>query len=258
MLTTFTVTSLSDVSADDGETTLREAVAQAEASAGLDRIEFESGLSGVITLTQGRLDITGHHIEVIGNGREQTVIDGSNADFVFFLSDNDDSAGLFLRGLTLRNATRQKISTYVSNYSDGNIVSLDDVLVTGSGSGVGAGSTRTDAGERDSLVIRNSSIVENGDGGVGAVGGADVTIEDSDISGNTGTGLFISGYSENSGEPDVTVLRTVIDGNQSGGIRHHYGKVLVEDSRISNNTGTKGAGILTEADRFRDLSLIHI
>ena len=80
LLTTFTVTSLADNTIDDGETTLREAIEQANATSDSDSIVFEAGLSGTITLTLGQLDVVGD-LFVTGNGEDQTVIDaGGNSD----------------------------------------------------------------------------------------------------------------------------------------------------------------------------------
>jgi hypothetical protein len=50
----FTVTNLDD----SGAGSLRNAVAQAEALAGPDQINFQAGLSGVLRLTSGRLTVT--------------------------------------------------------------------------------------------------------------------------------------------------------------------------------------------------------
>ena len=85
LLTMFTVTSLEDNLDDDGETTLREAIEQANANEGADEIVFASGLSGVIELDSdlGILPGITDDLIITGNGRSDTVIDGLDACLLY-------------------------------------------------------------------------------------------------------------------------------------------------------------------------------
>jgi hypothetical protein len=73
MLATYTVDSLSDVTANDGFTTLREAVIAANASAGADTIDFS--VTGTITLASTQIDIT-DDLTIAGPGSGSLTIDG--------------------------------------------------------------------------------------------------------------------------------------------------------------------------------------
>ena len=66
LLTTFTVTSLADTVADDGETTLREAIiAAADATDEHSHdIVFADGLNGTISLELGAFDLSGFEFDV--------------------------------------------------------------------------------------------------------------------------------------------------------------------------------------------------
>ena len=100
----FTVTSLEDNLDDDGETTLREAIEQANANEGADEIVFASGLSGVIELDSdlGILPGITDDLIITGNGRSDTVIDGLDAVQGIF---NARDGRITLQSMTVRNAT---------------------------------------------------------------------------------------------------------------------------------------------------------
>ena len=72
-MTTFTVTTAADVVANDGKLSLREAVAQANATVAADTVVFASGLEGkTLVLTGGELLVN----------RNLTIQGDSNADGV--------------------------------------------------------------------------------------------------------------------------------------------------------------------------------
>ncbi len=90
LLATFTVTSPTDDvddDDDDDELTLREAVARANATVGLDTITFAASLSGsTIVLQNGHIEIT-QDLEIQGLGANQLVIDGGNTSRHFFIRE---------------------------------------------------------------------------------------------------------------------------------------------------------------------------
>ena len=166
LLTTITVTSLADVTADDGQTTLREAVLEAESIAGADSIVFDAGLSGVIQLTQGPIVVAGHEVVIEGNGRAATVIDANGAD-VIFDADNSNPVDLTLRSLSLQNANDHAVAGDATSNQRIRI-QLEDVLITGTmashafaSSFTGAVSVSAAGANRASLTIRDSEISGN-------------------------------------------------------------------------------------------------
>src|SRR5262249_49133648 len=74
----FTVTNLND----SGAGSLRQAVQNANASAGADVITFQDGLSGTITLTSGQLSVTGP-VSIRGPGSEVLAVSGNHASRIF-------------------------------------------------------------------------------------------------------------------------------------------------------------------------------
>lgn len=253
LLATFTVTSLSDVSANDGETTLREAVAQAEASAGADSIVFDSGLSGTVLLTQGPIVVDGHEVTITGRGRNLTRIDANGAAVIFETQDTS-AVNLTLQSLALQNANESAVTSHANFSGDKTDLTIDDVAVTGtkgdvSTAAISVSFLRSNFVDAVSLTIRNSLVTGNDGSGISVRAGVNATIEDTEISNNGGTGLSVTDYdSYTASSPDVTVSRTLIDDNDARGVRHTYGDLLIEDSRISNNRGEFGAGIESGTD----------
>ena len=69
---TYTVTNLND----SGPGSLRAAIAQANSHAGPDTVNFQSGLTGTITLTSGQIQISGP-LSIVGPGAGFITIDGN-------------------------------------------------------------------------------------------------------------------------------------------------------------------------------------
>ena len=81
LLTTFTVTSL----ADSGAGSLRQAILDANNTAGDDEIVFQSGLNGTIALTAGQMTIS-ETVEITGNGAANSIIDAQGDSRIFDIS----------------------------------------------------------------------------------------------------------------------------------------------------------------------------
>src|SRR5690242_11154240 len=77
----FTVTNLNDA----GAGSLRQAILDANAAPGSDRVLFQSGLSGTIALTTGQLSIT-DSVQVLGAGPGQLTVSGNGASRIFYMS----------------------------------------------------------------------------------------------------------------------------------------------------------------------------
>jgi CSLREA domain-containing protein len=244
LLTTFTVTSLADNTIADGETTLREAIEQANATAGdSDAIVFEAGLSGTITLALGRLDVVGDLI-VTGNGEGQTVIDASGNSDIFM---HQTEGHFTVRSMTLLNAENSAI-----NHPGGGFyprIRVENTTITGAGGR--AVSFNFPYGEADysgGLSILDSTITGNGHG-VSVFGRVGATITGSSISDNDTGGVF--GLWDGYGSPSLTIQDSVISGNEStsrgGGITFFGRGLTLEDSLVEDNIGQNGGGIYVEA-----------
>ena len=184
-----------------GNTTLRAAIEEANALAGVDNID--SSVVGNILLTMGTpLEITS---EININGGGQITVDGGGVTGVFSVFDGLPGA------LT---------------------VSLDNLTITGGYSYYGGGAVRN---------------------------GENLTIANSDISGNSANTMFGHGGAiYNTGE--LTIDNTSVTSNQAadgGGIYNQYGIVDLNSATISGNTATSnGGGILSLGSLEIDLSSI--
>src|SRR5262249_8245084 len=75
LLTTFTVTNGGDPSGTHSGMTLRDAITQANQTAGADTILFDSSINGSsVRLTQGQLNVT-DSLTIRGNGAQSTIVD---------------------------------------------------------------------------------------------------------------------------------------------------------------------------------------
>ncbi|MCI0358872.1 MAG: hypothetical protein L0211_10370, partial [Planctomycetaceae bacterium] len=93
---TFTVLNL----ADSGHGSLRQAVADANALAGPDVVQFAPNLQGTIALTSGELSIT-DDLTIAGPGESKLTISGSNGSRIFHIRGSD--AEVAIRDLTIAN-----------------------------------------------------------------------------------------------------------------------------------------------------------
>ncbi|HEX6834895.1 MAG TPA: hypothetical protein VF132_15255 [Rudaea sp.] len=93
---TITVTNLND----GGLGSLRQAIADANGSAGPDTIVFQSGLTGTITLTSGQLAIS-DSVDIQGPGAAVLSVSGNNASRVFYLYSSATVLDVSISGLTI-------------------------------------------------------------------------------------------------------------------------------------------------------------
>lgn len=234
-MATFTVTTLNDsVNASDGVLSLREAVAQANATSTADVIRFASSLgSGTLTLTQGELRLT-QDVTIDGDtdteftsGFRVTI---SGGDVSRILHSDGVATDVALRNLTLTHGSAQDGNGGAVLLAGGSL-NLDDVSVGNSraDSGVRGGGLYAADGTR--VQIRGSQFFGNyvdfpddTAGGAIATGtGVDLAIRDSEFTGNTAWGEF--GYG-------------------GGAIYLGSGGALVlEDTILRDNAGTYGGGL---------------
>ncbi|MFO1037745.1 MAG: hypothetical protein U1E45_12930 [Geminicoccaceae bacterium] len=268
-MATFTVTTAADVvNASDGKLSLREAVAQANATAGADTIVFSSAIESAgatLTLSQGELAVTsditidgdsnddGFTVELSTNFQGR-VFHATGAATDLVLRDLVISSSGFTPGSALPGAADCGGAVLVQSGS----LAVQNVAFAANVAGVGSlggGAILADTARvsiDDARFVGNSATV----GGAVRLYSAQATIEDSRFSGNgsyqlqTGSGGAI--YASDS---DTTLSRTSLTGNianRGGALAHFNGHTTIVDSAIAGNTATtteyaKGGGVYAVA-----------
>ena len=252
-MTTFTVTTTADlVDPNDGELSLREAVAQANATTTPDMIVFGGAVEGqTLTLSGGEL-VLRQDVRIDGdqNGDGQRVT-LSGGDATRILRTSGAGTDVTLEDLALIDGNAGQNDGGAIFVGAGGSLTVNRSTIRSSASGYyeSGGAIFGENGNR--LNIIDSHIADNSayaGGGVAAYG-ASVTIRGSQIVDNTGTkaggGLSLSGGS-------LTVEDSLIDGNRAqredyasgGGIRISSTVTVIARSTIShNNARYGGAGI---------------
>ena len=274
-----TVNSIADVvDNNDGVTTLREAINQANADSGVDLIVFERSLfsSGqTITLGLGELDIT-HSLDIIAprdtlNGGDLVTLSGNNATRVFDIEPDArvDLSGLIISGGTVNADNGGGIRNFGTLNLDSSIVrgnnavsNLVDPSNPSSSRGGGDGGGIYNAG---TLNLTNSTLnnntasyntsLDSSSGSGGAIYNAgSVLISNSTLTGNTAKGgsfaVSAGGSIYNSGNlllRDSTISNSVSDGNGIGGAIDNAGTADVTNSSVNGMVGgtydASGGGI---------------
>ena len=270
---TFQVTN----TADSGAGSLRDAITQANASAGADTITFAPSVSGTITLTTGSLHIT-DAIDIQGPGADVLTIAGgtrlarpSAPSYYYSRPPTSDivigygkGGGLGAPAAALA-ATPVTISglTITGGYSGkgGGIYAYNTLLtvnncnVTGNAAYYSGGGIYV-AGYYSKLTANNSTISNNtanySGGGVATTASA-ITISQSSVTGNSasgGAGIFV--HNDNSNM--LTVTASTVSGNNAtdtyrysggGGVYARHVSATISDSTIANNTAGVGGGFVS-------------
>ena len=250
---TFTVTSLSDA----GAGSLRDAVAQANATVGADSVLFQAGLSGTITLTTGELAIT-DAVTISGTGATIS-ISGNNANRIFNVEKVAVPApiNVHIDHLTLTQgqgtyggAIRDKDENLVLDQvtisgnsglagggvafygNNGAALTISQSVITGNNSYYGGGIAVRDASGAVTLtgdqVTNNQAYYVGGGMSAVLVAGGSLNVTNSTISDNKvgdplgsdaiGGGIAVNGFYAGATTP-VTIRDTTISGNtaMSGG-----------------------------------------
>jgi Divergent InlB B-repeat domain len=248
--------------------TLREAILETNASAGLDEITFS--INGTISLT-GQLNPT-----------DPVTIDGNGSDAMGTVIDGDDTFRLFLLNgpVATFEDLRLQDGGVVNPGADGgaairttNDLTLDNVtvtsnVITGTGNGNGAG---INVIANSLLTVTNSTISNNtissdginlGAGIATSVGTTNVT--NTAVSGNMITaGIAAAGGGVNAAGV-INLLRSSLTGNSvpgpGGGLIATGGPGSITNSTISGNTAdnTGGGGVhLTQGADVVNVTLIN-
>jgi len=252
---TFTVTSL----ADSGPGSLRQAVLDANASAGADDVVFAPGVTGTITLTfaSGEIPIT-DSLFIHGPGAAALTVSANFRCRIFHVeSPAATPIDVTLSGLTLTQGFAASITTGGAVYSNGeNLTILNSVIsdstagVFEDASGIGCGgNVGFGGGGGVTLQIADSTLTGGNAAGFGMSSGGNLCmlggkliLERSTVSGGEATnggGLSLQALME-----DSTISSSTISGNQGdttgGGISLTGGSpgvtVTIDSSTISGNT----------------------
>lgn len=189
MLTTFVVDSpLDTVDASDGQTTLREAINQANANAGLDTVTFNIGSGTATTISlASTLPTINDAITIDGSTQPGITIDASGVSGTI-LRLNDGADGSTLQDIDISNAIDTAVM--LIKVSDSRIENLD-VSLPG-GSGIGRGLQLSNSTDN---TIRNVSATNRAIG-IRLDHSSNNVLEQNTVSQSSGSGIFIAGASD--------------------------------------------------------------
>jgi hypothetical protein len=271
---TFTVIDLGDAGVGSGlQGDLRYAINTANSNADLsNRIVFQPGLAGTISLVQGTLVIS-KALELSGSGADVLTVSGNHQSGVF---DIEAPAGqtVILADLTIADGTGageyfgfaaggglfNDAATLVLNRTTFSRNTLPREPISAAGGAL--------FNNRGSVTLNSGTITDNhGNGvtGLAIYNLGTMTIHNSTVSGNSGTltggninnggtmtleDSVISGNSDNiSNGGTITLTRCMVAQNTSafGGGLSNSGSAVVTDSTIANNAASPtGGGIFNE------------
>ena len=158
---TFTVTNTND----SGAGSLRDAIAQGNAAAGADTINFS--VTGTIVLTSGQIAINGP-LTIVGPGANNLTINGNANNRIFSIFATDPACPALdgpdylvsISGLRLTNARRTQSNSAGAIFSEHSLA-LDSVIVDNNTAGNGGGVTFQTQYPGQSLTISNSQFLNN-------------------------------------------------------------------------------------------------
>jgi len=286
---TFTVSNLND----SGAGSLRDAVATANVTAGPDVINFQPGLTGVITLTSGQLEVT-DSVDIQGPGASSLSVSGNDSSRVFYLYSGAALLNVSISNLTITNGA-SSIGAGIANFNEN--LDLDGMVITNNAASDDGGGLWMD-GFDFRFDIQNSTITGN----TAQSKGGGVYVEDTNInavpnlirntviSGNTaarGGGIYlydpdsqitidqvtisdneasVSGGGmtlQDTDAGDFIITNSTFSGNQApvGGGAYFYQPdtpLLISNTTVSGNQGTTGAGIYFYDGFDADLSFVTV
>ncbi|WP_417375674.1 choice-of-anchor Q domain-containing protein [Gimesia maris] len=225
LLTAFTVVNTDD----SGAGSLRNAIEQANASAGADSISFDAALAGETIVLTTELQIT-DDLTITGLGSDQLTLDGNSDSRIFNISDGSFGTLLTveIRGLALTNGFSDNGGA-ISNYED---LTVKDCLFS----------------ENDVSSVQIQSAGFNNGGAIRNVAGT-LEVSNTTFSNN----LAVDGGAIYNSTGTVNVMNSMFSENmamttqgQGGGIYGIYGSVAItECSFLSNSASGYGGGIGT-------------
>jgi hypothetical protein len=255
---------------DSGAGSLRQAILSANAHPGADKVRFDDGVLGTITLTS-QVSVTGD-TDLKGPGADVLTVSGGGTTRVLSIAAG---ANVGIKNLTIANG-------FVSGESGGGILnqgtlSLENSVVRGNttdfpfpgGRGGGIENTGTLTVQRSSITGNRGNIdgggLHNGAGGIAVLDhstvsnntcvgdgagirseiGSTLTLRDSTVSGNSASGFGTGGIASGA---TLTIVNSTIADNTSAAAGLYFssgsGDVVISGSTIRDNgpNATSGAG----------------
>jgi hypothetical protein len=208
LLTTYTVANL----LDSGAGSLRQAILDSNSNAGSDTINFQSGLSGTITLNSDMNKIA-DGLTITGPGAAQLTVSGNAKARPFWI---DSGKTVAISGLTI---TKGKQTLGGGIYNQGTLTVSDCIITENNATDYGGGIYSAPG---STLTVNNSTVSGNvaGKFGGGIWIDGTLTVTKSTVSGNKATAKNCGGIGATG---TVTVTNSTITGNsapqaQAGGI----------------------------------------
>jgi hypothetical protein len=229
---------------------LRQAIGDTQNSNGpiVDRVLFQAGLSGTITLSGIEGLRTTEPLDIVGPGARVLSVTGDSLTSAIVTTEQGTAgdpvniSGLTLTGGNAGNGNGGGIYTISTNLTiDGVTISHNQAGDEREGGGIEASGNQ--------VIVRNSTISNNDGGNGGGIHAlnTDVGIETSTISGNTATGAT-AGYGYGGGiwldqgaGGSLVLYGSTIAGNHAhygGGISAAATTMGLGDSVVANNTAT--------------------
>jgi len=230
---------------DSGEGSLRQAILDANTSAGADTISFTGSVftdatPDTITLTSGELIII-DDVTIEGTGANQLTVSGNNASRVFnILNPGTDAT---IDALTVANGNAADGGGIRINFGGSLVLTNSTISNNNSGGGFGGAGIGNAGG---TLNVINSTISGNTSStfGGGIASSGTLTVTNSTISGNTaasqfGGGLIVGGV--------ATLTSSTITNNTAGiaggGVAVFFGTTTAQNTIIAGNTANQGPDI---------------
>jgi hypothetical protein len=213
---TFTVANLND----SGTGSLRQAVLDANNTAGANLINFQSGLTGTITLTSGALSIS-NDVSIQGPGANVLTVSGGHTTGVFFLISGG-THGFSFPGLTIANGSTNFGGGMNFSLASGTLT-IENCVFSGnrtlSGGGLfadGNGASATTVNISDTTFCNNQALVA----GAAFLDNSTSSLTNCTISSNTATngyGGLVVIAAESGATAALALTNCTIAGNSGPG-----------------------------------------
>lgn len=234
---TFTVTDLADGNPAPAGS-LREAIASANASAGLDFIVFDGALMGTITLTEGALTLSDELI-IFGPGADVLTVSGDNAGRVFLVNGTTAQ----IEGLTIADGLASG-SAGGGVAGNGGLKLVDCEIVGCTASTEGGGIVIFEGSlEADGCTFTGNQASNGGAiwFGQGATLTAHVTLRNCTFQGNIATNNGGAVRQSNSTAYTTEIVNCTLSGNSAGnggGIAIAGGVLTLRNTLVAGNTAS--------------------
>jgi Ca2+-binding RTX toxin-like protein len=250
----FTVSNLND----SGAGSLRQAILDANAAPGADRVLFQSTLTGQVTLGS-ELPIT-DATQVLGPGPGKLTISGNNSSRVFNVDlTSAQNTPVTISGLKLTGGSADGGGAIANKYAD---LTVENAVISGNRAMVFGGGIFTLGGirVRSSTVSGNSS--DSSGGGIfndAADSSLGMTIESSTITGNSAVNFSGGGvlFANPGNTAALNIRNSTISGNSAGSELYGGGGLYVSSGTsrtivntiVADNTAPVGPDIHTQASQ---------